>query len=133
MILVSWAFIFGGMAGLYQAKILNPVNTQQIIFLLLIMIGSLFAAVKVGIGQIRGKKTNINDLWQKYIDGVTKSELDKIELMETVMNDHLYTLNQDDKNISKLAELVEFAGYFIIAEMFFIVLFIIFPNLRVVL
>ena len=133
MILISWAFIFAGITGLYQAKILNVGNVQQIVLILLVMLVSISMAVFAGVRGVPGLMTNLDDLWGKYEVSHKRNDFNSINIMETIVQDFRKTVDSDRAQVNKKSKLVDRAGYLIIAGLFAVILFIIFPDLKIIL
>lgn len=137
LVLISWGFIFGGIAGLYQAGVLNVENIQQTTILFVPIILSLCICIKEVIWkQKRIDVPNIQELWKEYNDIVGNPQENYDYSLATKEGLLVAYCEAEEKNRNKLAKVarnLSYASLMIPIELILVAVFIVFKDLQVVL
>lgn len=133
LILISWAFIFSGIAGLYQAELLLRENIQQAVVLLVLMTLSIFICIKeVMMQQKQNDVPNLQELWQLYVEAVNASNsgIDNriIVLNEQVAQAYILAEELNREKLALASRRLSYAAILIALALILIILFISFPN-----
>lgn len=134
LILIAWGFIFAGIAGFYQADILNAKNTQQIICLLIPMLASIgTCVVQVISRQKEIDVPNLSELWKSYVDSYAKdfANYDDISAKEQLVQAYIDAENSNRKRLGKKAYWLTLASWAIVVEILLIAVFVFSPELAI--
>lgn len=138
MIIASWAFIFAGIVGLYQADMLNKYNIQQVVLLLAVMFCSIgICVLYCMLPRIEDDPPEPNELWDKYKTAAAKGNEESIEkacvvAKEQVVQAYIDAEAANKKRLSRSSSALGFAALLIVVELILVILFVVFKNLRVV-
>lgn len=134
LILISWGFIFAGIAGFYQANVLNSKNTQQVVFLIIpIVISVGICVMQVMHSQKESDVPNLSALWKLYTDGHKDdyAEFDAIAAKEQVIQAYVEAEEKNRIKLGKKAYWLTKASWAVVIEMMLIIAFVILPNLMI--
>ena len=127
LILIAWGFLFAGIAGFYQADILDKDNLWQLILLLLPMGLSLIICVKqVMFRQSEDDVPRLSELWTQYMDSYSNgySEYDEVTAKEQLIQSYIDAEEKNRIKLGKKAYSLTIASSFIVIEVALLLLFI---------
>ena len=125
---MSWAFMFAGIAGLYQANVLNRSNTMQTFLLLLTMLVSVSIAINEGIGRTKNTRPDLGRFWELYETRANAGSLDEYEVLEEYAKNGVKSVARDKMTITKRVRRENVAGWLIVVEVGLLLSFLLFPH-----
>lgn len=134
LILIAWGFIFAGIAGFYQAGVLNTGNTQQVIYLLIPILASIgTCVVQVISRQKEIDVPNLSELWKSYVNSYAEdfANYDDISAKEQLIQSYIDAEGSNRKRLGKKAYWLTLASWAIVIEILLIVTFVLLPELAI--
>ncbi len=128
LILIAWGFIFAGMAGFYQAGILNIHNVAQIVLLLLPILTSVLICVIQVISRQEERDTpKLSEMWKQYTQSYEKdfAEYNDITAKEQLIQDYILSEEYNRKKLNTKAYWLTAASWLIAVEMALLIIFVI--------
>lgn len=133
LLLASWAFIFGGMVGLFQANILHATNVQSILIMLLIMSVSMVLCVLSAIASdYEASAPNVSELWKEYEQMVESGNIDGgsyISIKERITSSLVKARALSQHNLEKKSKKLTIASVFLLVELGLLLLYTMLPDL----
>lgn len=135
LLLASWAFVFGGMVGLFQANILHSANMQSILIMLLIMSSSMVLCVFSTIASdYEASAPNVSELWKEYEYMVKNGNIDNnscTSIKERVTFSLVKARVLSQHNLEKKSKRLTIASVLLLVELGLLLLYVIYPDLVV--
>lgn len=131
LILIAWGFIFAGIAGFYQAGILNIHNTTEIVFLLLpILISVLICVIQVISRQEERDVPKLSELWKQYTQSYEKdfAEYNDISAKEQLVQEYISSEEYNRKKLNAKAHWLTAASWLIAVEIALLIIFVILES-----
>lgn len=133
LLLASWAFVFGGMVGLFQANVLHPTNVQSILIMLLIMSASMALCVFSTIASdYEASAPNVSGLWKEYEQMVERGNIESgsyTSIKERVTHALIKSRVLSQHNLEKKSKRLTIASLLLLVELGLLLLYIVFPDL----
>lgn len=135
LILITWAFVFAGITGLYQANILNSHNKQQILTILVPMIISIALCVTNGMLRSKQQDTpNLTRLWTLYGQAVSDNFNGRdysMSVKEELAQAYIVSEQENRRKLEGKAFKLSWASLLVVVELILVVIFIIFKDLKI--
>lgn len=131
LILIAWGFLFAGIAGFYQANILDIYNIPQITWLLLPMLVSvIISVIQVMSVQIEHDVPKLSELWKQYSESFEKNfdEYDETMAKEQLIQEYIEAEEYNRTHLGNKAFWLTVASVLIAVEIVLIVVFITTKN-----
>lgn len=135
LLLMTWAFVFGGIVGLYQAGILHSSNTQSIVLLLSVMFVSIFLCViSTILSDYEVSAPNITGLWREYCDAVIQNNANiqyYVQMKEHVTSAFITARALDQRSLEKKSKRLTAAAVILLVALLLLVFYVIFPDFKI--